>query len=103
MRAAELFSLGDDDRQAEALQELERLRVRCKSGAMTLILGCATQQCRGRFSALQDAAAIFALSAACAEAAGTAAAPAQAPGVRALYARAQGASLCLPTTTASQT
>ena len=95
---------GVDYQEARAALWSELLRIRCEPDLMPLILGCATQQCRGRFSALQDAASIFAaLSAACAEAAGTAAPPAQTPGARALYARAQGVSLCLPTTTSSPT
>ena len=95
---------GVDYQEARAALWSELLRIRCEPDLMPLILGCAAQRCRGRFSALQDAASIFAaLSAACGEAAGTAAPPAQTPGARALYARAQGVSLCLPTTTTSPT
>ena len=51
---------GVDYQEARAALWSELLRIRCEPDLMPLILGCATQQCRGRFSALQDAASIFA-------------------------------------------
>ena len=50
---------GVDNQEARAALWSELLRVRCEPDLMPLILGCAAQRCRGRFSALQDASSIF--------------------------------------------